>query len=219
MELSAPAIRERISAVSEQIAAATSRPVDLVVVTKTHPQEVVLAVAEAGARFVGENYAQEVRDKASALEAVRASGVSVQFIGQLQTNKVRMIAGLVDCVASVDRASLVDEIAKRMPSTRIHLQVNATGETSKGGCLPDALPELITRARDQGLYVDGLMAVGPTSAREDETRAAFRCVDELASEHDLPIRNYGMSGDLNIAIEQGSTMVRVGSAILGNRNE
>ena len=218
MELSAPAIRERISAVSEQIAAATSRPVDLVVVTKTHPQEVVLAVAEAGARFVGENYAQEVRDKASALEAVRASGVSVQFIGQLQTNKVRMIAGLVDCVASVDRVSLVDEIAKRMPSTRIHLQVNATGETSKGGCLPDALPELITRARDQGLYVDGLMAVGPTSAREDETRAAFRCVDELASEHDLPIRNYGMSGDLNIAIEQGSTMVRVGSAILGNRN-
>ena len=218
MDLSAPAIRERISAVSEQIAAATSRPVDLVVVTKTHPQEVVLAVAEAGARFVGENYAQEVRDKASALEAVRASGVSVQFIGQLQTNKVRMIAGLVDCVASVDRASLVDEIAKRMPSTRIHLQVNATGEMSKGGCLPDALPELITRARDQGLYVDGLMAVGPTSAREDETRAAFLCVDELASEHDLPIRNYGMSGDLNIAIEQGSTMVRVGSAILGNRN-
>ena len=218
MDLSAPAIRERISAVSEQIAAATSRPVDLVVVTKTHPQEVVLAVAEAGARFVGENYAQEVRDKASALEAVRASGVSVQFIGQLQTNKVRMIAGLVDCVASVDRASLVDEIAKRMPSTRIHLQVNATGETSKGGCLPDVLPELITRARDQGLYVDGLMAVGPTSAREDVTRAAFRCVDELASEHDLPIRNYGMSGDLNIAIEQGSTMVRVGSAILGNRN-
>jgi len=218
MDLSAPAIRERIAAVSEQIASATSRLVDLVVVTKTHPQEVVLAVAEAGARFVGENYAQEVRDKASALEALRASGVSVQFIGQLQTNKVRMITGLVDCVASVDRASLVDEIAKRMPSTRIHLQVNATGETSKGGCLPDALPELITRARDQGLYVEGLMAVGPTSAREDETRAAFRCVDELASEHDLPIRNYGMSGDLNIAIEQGSTMIRVGSAILGNRN-
>ena len=178
----------------------------------------VLAVAAAGAQFVGENYAQEVRDKASALEAVRASGVSVQFIGQLQTNKVRMIAGLVDCVASVDRASLVDEIAKRMPSTRIHLQVNAAGETSKGGCLPDALPELITRARDQGLYVDGLMAVGPTSAREDETRSAFRCVDELACEHDLPNRNYGMSGDLNIAIEPGSTMVRVGSAILGNRN-
>ena len=212
------AIRERIAAVSQQIASAAPRPIDLVVVTKTHPPEVVLAVAAAGAQFVGENYAQEVRDKASALEAVRASGVSVQFIGQLQTNKVRMIAGLVDCVASVDRASLVDEIAKRMPSTRIHLQVNAAGETSKGGCLPDALPELITRARDQGLYVDGLMAVGPTSAREDETRAAFRCVDELAFEHDLPIRNYGMSGDLNIAIEQGSTMVRVGSAILGNRN-
>ena len=195
-----------------------TRPIDLVVVTKTHPPEVVLAVAAAGAQFVGENYAQEVRDKASAIEAVRASGVSVQFIGQLQTNKVRMIAGLVDCIASVDRAPLVAEIAKRMPSTRIHLHVNANGETSKGGCLPDALPELITRARDQGLYVDGLMAVGPTSAREDETRAAFRCVDELAFEHDLPIRNYGMSGDLNIAIEQGSTMVRVGSAILGNRN-
>ena len=218
MDLSVSAIRERIAAVSQQIASAAPRPIDLVVVTKTHPPEVVLAVAAAGAQFVGENYAQEVRDKASAIEAVRASGVSVQFIGQLQTNKVRMIAGLVDCIASVDRAPLVAEIAKRMPSTRIHLQVNATGETSKGGCLPDALPELITRALDQGLHVEGLMAVGPTSARENETREAFRCVNELATEHGLQIRNYGMSGDLNIAIEEGSTMVRLGSAILGNRN-
>jgi pyridoxal phosphate enzyme (YggS family) len=218
MDVSVSAIRERIAAVSQQIASATSRPIDLVVVTKTHPSEVVLAVAEAGTQFVGENYAQEVRDKASAIDAVRASGVSVQFIGQLQTNKVRIIAGLVDCVASVDRASLIDEIAKRIPSIRIHLQVNATGEMSKGGCLPDALPGLISRALDQGLYVEGLMAVGPTSALEDETREAFRRVDELASEHGLQIRNYGMSGDLNIAIEQGSTMVRLGSAILGNRN-
>jgi uncharacterized pyridoxal phosphate-containing UPF0001 family protein len=84
--------------------------------------------------------------------------------------------------------------------------------------MPDSLPELISRALDQGLYVEGLMAVGPTSVREDETREAFRRVDELASEHGLQIRNYGMSGDLNIAIEQGSTMVRLGSAILGNRN-
>ena len=218
MDLSVSAIRERIAAVSQQIASAASRPIDLVVVTKTHPPEVVLAVAAAGAQFVGENYAQEVRDKASAIEAVRANGVSVQFIGQLQTNKVRMIAGLVDCVASVDRAPLVAEIAKRMPSTRIHLQVNATGEASKGGCMPDALPELITRAFDQGLHVEGLMAVGPTSARENETRKAFRRVNELATEHGLQIRNYGMSGDLNIAIEEGSTMVRLGSAILGNRN-
>ena len=218
MDLSVSAIRERIVAVSQHIASATSRPIDLVVVTKTHPPEVVLAVATAGAQFVGENYAQEVRDKASAIDAVRASGVSVQFIGQLQTNKVRMIAGLVDCVASVDRASLIDEIAKRIPSARIHLQINATGERSKGGCLPNALPELIIRALDQGLRVEGLMAVGPTSAREDETREAFRSVDELASEHGLQIRNYGMSGDLDIAIEHGSTMVRLGSAILGNRN-
>jgi len=218
MDLSVSAIRERIVAVSQHIASATSRPIDLVVVTKTHPPEVIRAVAAAGAQFVGENYAQEVRDKASELDAVRASGVSVQFIGQLQTNKVRMVAGLIDCVASVDRASLIDEIAKRIPSTQIHLQVNATAETSKGGCLPDALPELITRALEQGLHVEGLMAVGPTSAREDVTREAFRRVDELASEHGLQIRNYGMSGDLNIAIEQGSTMVRLGSAILGNRN-
>ena len=203
---------------AEREAGRPAGSVTLVAVSKTKPVEAIEEALGAGQLAFGENYAQEVREKASALEALRASGVSVQFIGQLQTNKVRMITGLVDCVASVDRASLVDEIAKRMPSTRIHLQVNATGETSKGGCLPDALPELITRARDQGLYVEGLMAVGPTSAREDETRAAFRCVDELASEHDLPIRNYGMSGDLNIAIEQGSTMVRVGSAILGNRN-
>ena len=148
------AIRERIAAVSLEIASATSRPIDLVVVTKTHPSEVVHAVAAAGAQFAGENYAQEVRDKASAIEAVRASGVSVQFIGQLQTNKVRMFAGLVDCVASVDRAPLVAEIAKRMPSTRIHLQVNATGEAQKGGCAVPDVPDLVARASGAGLSVD-----------------------------------------------------------------
>ena len=218
MDLSVGAIRERMTAVEQQIELWTQDPVDLVVVTKTHPAEVVRAAADAGARMIGENYAQEVRDKAGAIDDVRSAGVEVQFIGQLQTNKVRMIAGLVDCVASVDRASLIDEIAKRMAGARIHLQVNATGEPSKGGCIPEAVPQLIQRSRDLGLDVEGLMTVGPTSGAQQQTREAFRRVRELAMLHKLRVRNFGMSGDLQLAVEEGSTMVRIGSAILGSRN-
>ena len=218
MDLSVAVIRERMTAVEQQIGLWTQDSVDLVVVTKTHAADVVRAVADAGARMIGENYAQEVRDKAGVIDDIRSEGVDVQFIGQLQTNKVRMIAGLVDCVASVDRASLVDEIAKRMAGARIHLQVNATGEPSKGGCVPEAVPQLIQRSLDQGLHVEGLMTVGPTSGTEQQTREAFRLVSEMATLHNLTVRNFGMSGDLQLAVEEGSTMVRIGSAILGIRN-
>jgi PLP dependent protein len=218
MEVSAATIRDRIREVTGQIESWSSRPIDLVVVTKTHSSEVVRSVAAAGARIIGENYVQEVREKAAAIDDVRSSGVAVHFIGQLQTNKVRHLAGLVDCIASVDRVSLVDEIAKRMPNTRLHLQVNTTGEANKGGCLPETLPHLIERSLERGLCVEGLMTVGPTSADEQITREAFRQVNELASAHRIAVRNYGMSGDLRIAVEEGSTMVRIGSAILGERN-
>lgn len=218
MELSVATIRDRISNISQQIESWSRSSIDLVVVTKTHSSEVVRNVAAAGARVIGENYAQEVREKAAAIDDIRSSGVDVQFIGQLQTNKVRLLAGLVDCISSVDRASLVDEIAKRMPNTRLHLQVNTTGEANKGGCLPEALPQLIERSIEKGLVVEGLMTVGPTSGDEQTTREAFRQVKELASTFGLAVRNYGMSGDLRIAVEEGTTMVRIGSAILGARN-
>jgi len=218
MDLSVGAIRERVTAVEQQIDLWTQDSVDLVIVTKTHPAEVVRMVADAGARMIGENYAQEVRDKADVIDDIRSAGLEVQFIGQLQTNKVRMIAGLVDCVASVDRPSLVDEIAKRMAGARIHLQVNATGEPSKGGCSPEAVPQLIQRSLDQGLRVEGLMTVGPTSGTEQQTREAFRLVSQMAISHNLRVRNFGMTGDLQLAVEEGSTMVRIGSGILGSRN-
>lgn len=218
MQLSVSTIRDRIGAVNAQLESWSSRPIDLVVVTKTHSSVVVRDVVAAGARIIGENYAQEVREKAAVIEEVRSLGVEVQFIGQLQTNKVRLLAGLVDCVASVDRPSLVDEIAKRMPGTRVHLQVNATGEANKGGCSPDELSGLIARSVERGISVEGLMAVGPTSGDELSTRKAFQRVNDLASAHGLAVRNFGMSGDVRIAVEEGSTMVRIGSAILGNRN-
>ena len=218
MQLSVSTIRDRIGAVNAQLESWSSRPIDLVVVTKTHSSVVVRNVVAAGARIIGENYAQEVREKAAVIEEVRSLGVEVQFIGQLQTNKVRLLAGLVDCVASVDRPSLVDEIAKRMPGTRVHLQVNATGEANKGGCSPDELSGLIARSVERGISVEGLMAVGPTSGDELSTRKAFQRVNDLALAHGLAVRNFGMSGDVRIAVEEGSTMVRIGSAILGNRN-
>lgn len=217
VDLTAEVIRDRLHEVERHIRAVAERPVDVVVVTKTHSGEVIRRVVEAGAVAIGENYAQELRNKSADIEFARECGVRTHFIGQLQTNKVRLLTGLVDCIASVDRESLIDEISKRIPGCEVHLQVNTNAEAGKGGCSPRSVPTLIRRANEGGLNVTGLMTVGPTNGSDAETARAFRHVRELADEHNLRVRNFGMSGDLEIAVASGSTMVRIGTAILGNR--
>ncbi|MFM8264474.1 MAG: alanine racemase, partial [Acidimicrobiia bacterium] len=118
---------------------------------------------------------------------------------------------------SVDREALVDEIAKRAPAASIYVQVNATGEADKGGCDTVEVHQLVRRATDMGLAVLGLMTVGPTDLDPTRTREAFSTVRRLADDLGLPGCSMGMSDDLPIALEEGSTMVRVGTALFGPR--
>lgn len=216
MSVDPDVVAANVAAVRRRIAAAGGRDVKLVAVTKGFGPDAVAAAAAAGCDGIGENYAQELNAKRAALEA---SGLPVHFIGRLQTNKVRLLADLVHVWESVDRERLVDELARRAPGARVLIQVDAAGEADagKGGCPVERVAALVARARDAGLVVEGLMTVGPTSGDPDRTRDAFRTVARLADELGLAERSMGMTGDLEIAVEEGSTQVRLGTALFGAR--
>jgi uncharacterized pyridoxal phosphate-containing UPF0001 family protein len=138
------------------------------------------------------------------------------MIGGLQRNKVKLLAGTIHLWQTVDRASLVDEIAKRGPGDQILVQVNTTGEGQKSGCEPAAAAGLVEQARRAGLVVRGLMTVGPTSASSDP-RPAFELLRSLALRCEVDELSMGMSNDFELAVKEGATMVRVGSALFGPR--
>ncbi|MEY2451212.1 MAG: dependent protein [Acidimicrobiaceae bacterium] len=188
--------------------------VRILAVTKGHGIDAVRAALAAGLADIGENYAQELAAKAD--ELGDAVAPRWHFIGQLQRNKVRSVAHLVDLWQSVDRLRLGEEIAKRSPGASVLVEVNLTDDPNRGGTRPGLVPGLVDGLRDLGLQVRGLMAVGGTGAPED-VRAGFRAVRALADEFELPERSMGMSGDLELAVAEGATMVRVGSALFGPR--
>jgi PLP dependent protein len=183
-------------------------------VTKGFGPEAVRAAAAAGCRAIGENYAQELVIKAPVAATV---GLAVHFIGQLQSNKVRQLAGLVDLWETVDRRRLVAELARRALGARVLVQVDTTGEPGKGGCPVADVAALVAEAALAGLVVEGLMTVGPTDGGPSAARAGFRAVRRLVDELGLTTCSMGMSADLDVAIEEGSTEVRVGTALFGPR--
>ena len=191
--------------------------VDVVAVSKTFPVEAVMAVREVGGTRFGENYAKEAIDKVEDLRRRGIDGCEWHFIGALQSNKVRSLAAVVDVWQTVDRASIVDEIARRHPGARVLLQVNSTGESTKNGCAPADLESLAVSATDRGLLVEGLMTMGPTEPDREITRRAFAETARLARALGLSTLSMGMSGDWEIAVSEGSTLIRVGSAIFGDR--
>jgi len=218
--VSAPTAEElqaRVSHVHDRIAAAGGDPeaVTLVAVTKGFGPEVALAAAGAGLVDLGENYAQELVAKAPILSD---AGLAVRWhaIGRLQRNKVRSLAGIVALWQTVDRHDLGREIAKRSPGAAVLVQVNVSDEPQKGGCAPDATADLVAALVDEGLDVQGLMTVGRTGSPAD-ARSGFALLRRLADDLHLPVRSMGMSGDLEAAVAEGATMVRVGSALFGPR--
>ncbi len=217
-----PGLVERISSrrdeLQRRISERTDADVRIVCVTKAHPPEVAAAAIAAGFTLLGENYAQELRDKAAALsEQVAGAGASWHFIGRLQTNKVRLISDVVGLWQSVDRASLAEQIARRAPEgQRVLVQLDLAGLEGRGGCPPAEAPDLVDRCRDLGLDVRGLMGVGPPGEPED-ARAGFRLLARMADDLGLEERSMGMSADLEVAVEEGATLVRVGSALVGPR--
>jgi len=213
----AASIAERAAAVRERIAAAGGDPaaVTLVAVTKGFPAEVAVAAAQAGLADLGENYAQELAPKVDAVAAA-GHGVRWHFLGNLQRNKVRALAAQVALWQSVDRAALGAEIAKRAPGASVLAQVNLSGEAQKGGCGRDELPALVESLVSAGLDVRGLMGVAPAGAAESG-REGFRWLRAQVDRLGLPICSMGMSGDLEVAVQEGSTMVRVGTGLFGVR--
>jgi uncharacterized pyridoxal phosphate-containing UPF0001 family protein len=216
-------VAARAASIRARIDELTDRPVRLVGVTKGHPAEVAAAVLAAGCDHLGESYAQELVPKAQVVREAIAAGTLPadtsprwHFIGRLQTNKVRSLVGVVELWESVDRPSLAAEIAKRAPGAAVLVQLDLAGLPGRGGCDPADAPALVERCRDLGLEVRGLMGVGAPGGPE-AARPGFRLLRSLADDLGLPERSMGMSADLQVAVEEGSTSVRVGTALVGPR--
>jgi pyridoxal phosphate enzyme (YggS family) len=187
--------------------------VTLVVVTKEVALDAIRDALAAGARDLGENRAQELKAKADAF-LDDAGAPRWHFIGRLQRNKVRAIARHVALWQSVDREDLAVEIARRAPGASVLVQVNIAGEAQKGGCHPASTRTLVDAARHHGCNVVGLMTVPPLTG---DPRPWFARHRALTDELGLPVCSMGMSSDYEAAIAEGSTMVRVGTAIFGPR--
>jgi pyridoxal phosphate enzyme (YggS family) len=208
-----PGIAARLDALRARIPAA----VTLVAVSKTHPAEAIREAYAAGQRDFGENYAQEWREKADALADLR--DLRWHFVGGLQTNKVKYLAGRVHLVHAVDRQYLARELSKRFGQkgavARVLLEVNTGGEATKSGCAPADAPALAAALGAlPGVELRGLMCMPPP---EDDPRPHFRLLRELRDRLGLAELSMGMSADWEIAIAEGATIVRIGTAIFGER--
>jgi PLP dependent protein len=213
------AIAAGLSAVKSRIAAAAgNRPVTLVAVSKTHPAEAVRQALAAGQRVFGENRVQEARAKFPDLRQDHPD-LELHLIGPLQTNKVRDAVALFDVIETIDRPKLARAVADEMKRTgrrpRILIQVNTGREPQKAGLDPDQVDAMVAICRQEyGLPLAGLMCIPP--ADQDPT-PHFRLLAEMAQRHGLAVISMGMSGDFEIAVAEGATHVRVGSAIFGHR--
>jgi pyridoxal phosphate enzyme (YggS family) len=216
------AVAERLAAVRERIAAAGRDPREVVVVavTKGFGADAVHAAGAAGLTDVGENYAQELSAKWEATGGA-VDGRRWHFLGRVQRNKVRAIAPAVQLWQGVDRPAAGEEIARRATGAGVLVQVDidppdSGGAGMRNGCAAQDVPALVERLDELGLQVRGLMAVGPAGPPE-LARAGFRRVVALADRLGLAVRSMGMTDDLDVAVEEGSTMVRVGRGLFGAR--
>jgi len=223
--------RERLALIRNRISQAAGRSartgdaVTLIAVTKTVPADVVAGAVAAGVVDLGENRVQEAESKI-ALEGL--SGVRWHLVGHLQSNKASRAVALFDRIHSVDSLALAESLSRRslaagrrMP---VMIEVNVGGEATKFGVAPDALAPLAEQVAGlEGLAFDGLMTVGPPVERPEDARAVFARLRELRDDaarrigRPLPHLSMGMSDDFEVAIEEGSTMVRVGTALFGPR--
>jgi pyridoxal phosphate enzyme (YggS family) len=228
-------IRARLESLERRIRAALSRAgrsrdeVRLVAVSKTFPPAAVLAGIKAGLADFGENRIQEARAKIPEVEAATEPGGPPvwHFVGHLQRNKARYAARLFQWVHSVDDAALAADLGERAVREGRRLdvlvQVNASREGAKSGVPPEEAEALVERARAvEGLRVRGLMTIGPLTEDPARIRAAFQEVRELAvrlkaGRPEFDQLSMGMSGDFEIALEEGATMIRIGTAVFGAR--
>lgn len=215
-------VRARVDAACAQAGRAPSE-VTIVAVSKLHPASAVDEAAAAGATDFGENYAQELATKRT---AVTTPGIRWHYIGRLQSNKAKLVAGHVALVHAVDSVSLATELGKRAPAVQpVLLAINAAGEQTKGGITADTALDVARAIAAVGnVRLDGLMTMPPPTDDPEASRPYFEALralrDTLATElgQPLPVLSMGMSGDFEVAIACGATHVRIGTAIFGPRN-
>jgi pyridoxal phosphate enzyme (YggS family) len=224
-----PGLPGRLAQVRERIAGAQARggwnhPVRIVAVTKTLGPDAVRAALEAGLADIGENRVQEALAKMEGLEPLP---IAWHLVGQLQRNKARHAVGRVARIHSLDRMDLARELARRAPpgtAQPVLVQVNCSGEPQKGGVEPAALPALLDEvAALPGLALQGLMTMAELTDDESRQRQAFALLRRLRDEaagrgHALPELSMGMSGDYPVAVEEGATLVRLGTVLFGERS-
>lgn len=226
-----PGMQENLKAVCSRIDAAGRKygrnpeSVSLLAVSKTWPATSVRAVFEAGQRAFGENYVQEGVEK---IQALADLPLEWHFIGPIQSNKTRLIASHFAWVHALDRLKIAQRLSEQrdaaLPPLKVCLQVNVSGEESKSGVAPAELPALAAAvAKLPRLDLQGLMCIPEPTEDEVLLRSRFRLLrelrDALRGELNLPLEtlSMGMSNDLELAIAEGSSLVRVGSAIFGER--
>lgn len=226
----APDIAARLELVRGRLAAAEERAgrppgsVRLVAVSKRHPPEAIRAAYEAGQRDFGENYVQELLAKREALADL--PGLRLHLIGNLQSNKAKLVAGRVALVHTVDDEHLARELGRRAAAAGVRqavlVQVNVAGEAQKHGCAPADLEAALAAVEaEPALWLRGLMVIPPLSDDAEASRPFFAGLRALRNLHGgvqrLPELSMGMSHDVEAAIAEGATMVRVGTAIFGER--
>jgi hypothetical protein len=212
-------VAERLDSVRLRIERAGGDPstVRIIAVTKGFGPDAVRAARAAGLHDIGENYANELVSKAAELQgdASSPSPVRWHFLGAIQRNKVARLAPIVGVWQSVSRAEEGARIARFAPGATVYVEVDTTGRSGRNGCPPEEVPALVPRLRDAGLDVRGLMTVaapGPEAAA-----LGFSTVRALADELALEERSMGMTDDLEAAVRAGTTMVRIGRALFGER--
>jgi PLP dependent protein len=226
-------VRARVAAAATA-AGRKAGDVTLIAVSKKMPPDDVAHALAAGQLDFGENYAQELRDKRAAIDAAAAAGATVagarwHFIGPLQANKVKYVAGKVALLHTIDSSDLLDEVARRTPAGATQeclVQVNVASEARKHGVAPAELPALLDRfAAHAQVRCVGLMLIPPLGEEAEASRPHFAALRALRDAErgraranvDLVHLSMGMSHDLEVAIAEGATLVRVGTAIFGER--
>ena len=192
--------------------------VTLVAVSKLHPPEVVRLGWELGHRDFGENYAQELRDKHAGL--ADCPGLRWHAIGPVQPKNAKYVARAATVFHALERLDVAQELSKRRegPPLQCLLEVNVAAEASKAGIEPGALPDLVAAVRAlPNLELVGLTAMPPLSEDPEANRLHFRALAQLGRTHGLAQLSMGTTGDFEVAIEEGATLVRVGTALFGHR--
>ncbi len=217
-------VKTRWAALNAEVAEACRRAgrppqsVELLAVSKLQPLEALREAYAAGVRAFGENYAQELRDKAEAL--LDCPGVRWHAIGTLQTNKAKYVAKSAHVFHALDRRTLAEELARRRSGAplEVYLEVNLGGEATKSGLAPAQVGELLQQVQAlPQLKAVGLMCLPPFAESPEASRPYFQRLRELAAAHHLPGLSMGTSQDYVVAVQEGATVVRVGTALFGPR--